>query len=100
MQSRERTEEGRMGPAVPGLCSRQELCLNRRSQQRSENSGLERGRRTFIEKSGAKLGVLSTLGLLLAITQPTAGTQEADRLITRQGMVEGLGLGLSTEGPF
>lgn len=80
-----------MGPAVPGLCSRQEL------QQRSENSGLERGRRTVIEKSGAKLGVLSTLGLLLAITQPTAGTQEADKLITRQGMVEGLGLGLSTE---
>lgn len=61
--------------------------------------------RTFIEKSGAKLGVLSTLGLLIAITQPTAGTQEAgtqeaDTLIARQGMVEGLGLGLSTDGPF
>lgn len=89
-----------MGPAVPCLCSRQELCFKRCSQQRSENSGLERGRRTFIEKSGAKLGVLSTLGLLLAISQSTAGTQEADMLITRQGMVEGLGPGLSTEGPF
>lgn len=53
-----------------------------------------------MEKSSAKLGVLINLGLLTAITQPTAGTQEADTLITRQGMVEGLGLGLSTDGPF
>lgn len=82
---------------MPGLYSRQELCLNRCSQQRSQNSGLEKGRRTFIEKSGAKLGI----NLRAAHrNHPTAGPQVADTLITKQGMVEGLGLGLSTDGPF
>lgn len=54
-----------------------------------------------MEKSGAKLGVFFiNLGLLTTITQPTAGTQEADTLITRQGMVEELGLRLITVAPF